>query len=486
MTRLQLSLVLAMTVACGSPAAASAATPQRPNIVFILADDHTSQAISCYGGNLTKTPNIDRIAQSGMRFDRCFCTESICGPSRAAIMTGKYGHVTGAMGWKPYDRQHRTFPEYLQAAGYQTALVGKYHLGLNPPGFDEYQILPGQGVYLNPKLISKEGTRAHEGHVSDVVTDVALTWLDRLDRARPFLLCLHHKATHMPWQPAARHAGLFAGQSFPEPPTLFDGYEGRAECVRSSILKIGNLGRWQQGIWGDAPDGLKPDAVIRWQYQQYLRYYLRTAAGMDENIGRVLDHLDQRGLSQNTVVIYSSDQGFFLGEHGWFDKRWMLEESLRMPLVVRYPPLVKPGTIAKAMVLNVDFAPTLLDLAGVKIPADMQGRSLRPLLSGSAPADWRTAIYYRYYAEEYGLPPQEGVRTERYKLIHYQGRVADDDGTRTPAVKKGRAVDQWELFDLDTDPDERVNLYDQPNRRGTIDELKARLESLRRELKAGP
>lgn len=468
--------------ALSSPAAPECAA-SRPNIVFILSDDHAAQAISCYGSKVGRTPNIDRLAAGGMRFDRCFCHESICSPSRAAIMTGKYGHITGAKGWEPYDRRHRSFPEYLQAAGYQTVLVGKYHLGVNPPGFDYYDILPGQGRYQNPVLVSKSGKQVRQGHVSDVITDLALTWLKQRDPQRPFLLCLHHKATHMDWQPASRHQKLFEDQTIPEPPTLFDDHRERANCVTNSILTIGNLNRWQERLWGAPPPNLSPAETTRWLYQQYLKDYLRTATGMDENIGRVLDYLDQNRLVNDTIVIYSSDQGFFLGEHGWFDKRWMLEESLRMPLIIRYPPLIQPGTSSSAMVLNIDFAPTLLDLAGVPVPQDMQGRSICALFNGGKPADWRTSMYYRYYAREYAIPPQYGVRTERYKLIHYLGPVAVDDGTTLGKPKAWRDVDEWELFDLQTDPDERVNLHGKPGSQPLVTQLKTELNRLRKELR---
>lgn len=476
-----LFLATAFMTALSSPAAPERAA-SRPNIVFILADDHAAQAISCYASKVGRTPNIDRLAAGGMRFDRCFCHESICGPSRAAIMTGKYGHVTGAKGWEPYDRRHRSFPEYLQTAGYQTALVGKYHLGANPPGFDYYDILPGQGRYQNPVLVSKSGKQVRPGHVSDVITDLALAWLKERDPKHPFLLCLHHKATHMDWQPASRHQKLFEDQTIPEPPTLFDDYRERANCVTNSILTIGNLNRWQERLWGTPPPNLSPAETTRWLYQQYLKYYLRTATGMDENIGRVLDYLEQNHLVNDTIVIYSSDQGFFLGEHGWFDKRWMLEESLRMPLIIRYPPLIQPGTSSSAMVLNIDFAPTLLDLAGVPVPADMQGRSIRALFGGGKPADWRTSMYYRYYAREYAIPPQYGVRTERHKLIHYFGPVAVDDGTTLGKPKAWRDVDEWELFDLQTDPDERVNLCGKSGSKALVAQLQGELNRLRNEL----
>jgi arylsulfatase A-like enzyme len=479
-------LVAVLAFACATTTAAERPRPARPNIVFFLSDDHATQEIGCYGGKLMKTPNLDRIASAGMRFDRCFCSESICGPSRAAILTGKYGHVTGAMGWKPYDRQHRTFPEYLQVAGYQTALIGKYHLGENPPGFDYADILPDQGRYHDPVFINANGRHTERGHVSDVVADLALAWLDKRDPSRPFAICIHDKATHMPWQPAQRFESLFANETLLEPATLHDDLAGRAPVAASSWLRVAELLRWQKDDWGEPPAELTTKERRSWIYQQYIKHYLRCAAGLDENIGRVLDWLDRHQLAQDTIVIYASDQGFFLGEHGWFDKRWMMEEALRMPLLVRYPRLIKPGSASAAMVLNVDIAPTLLDLAGVTVPADMQGRSLRPLLAGTPPADWRRSIYYRYYAAEYGLAPHSGVRTERYKLIHYQGAVGIDDGTPNGNPKQSRQVDEWELFDLQTDPAERENLYNSPAAQTTIPSLKEELNRLQRELNDTP
>jgi len=462
--------------------AASAALARRPNIVFFLSDDHAAQAISCYGGRLMKTPQIDRLAAGGMRFDCCFVTESICGPSRAAIMTGKYGHVTGAMGWKPYGRSHRTFPEHLRDAGYQTALIGKYHLGLNPPGFDYYDIFPGQGRHVNPEFISKDGKRVVRGHSSDVITDLGMAWLEKRDPSRPFLLCLHDKSTHMPWVAAERFAKLFENETLPEPPTLHDDFRRRASVAKLSTLLIDNINAWQEKLWGAVPDQLTVKQRRSWLYQQYIKHYLRCAAGLDENIGRVLDYLDRHGLAQDTIVIYNSDQGFFLGEHRWFDKRWMMEESLRMPLIIRYPRLVKPGTSSDVMALNVDFAPTLLDLAGLPVPADLQGRSLRPCLAGERPADWRKAVYYRLYANEYSIAPHYGIRTERHKLIHYKGPVPL---TQAPKHTSQRSieVDEWELFDLQTDPGEMVNLYNRPESQSAVAELKTQLERLRQELK---
>ncbi|MDO8541948.1 MAG: sulfatase [Opitutaceae bacterium] len=466
----------------GVAAAAAASHGTRPNIVFILADDHTTQAISCYGSKLARTPQIDRIAAGGMRFDHAFCTESICSPSRAAIMTGKYGHITGAKGWTHYDRvRNQTFPEALQAAGYHTALFGKYHMGENPPGFDDLAILKGQGRYRDPQLHSKGGMKGYPGHVSDVITDLSLAWLEKRDPNRPFLLCIHHKATHMPWTPADRSAKNFLGVTLPEPPTLLETSKAAARSfTRTTIDK---LLRWNRELaWPEPAPGLDDAARTRSIYQQYLRSYLATAQGMDENIGRVLDYLDREGLAENTIVVYASDQGFLLGEHGWFDKRWMLEESLRLPFIVRYPKLVRPGSSSSAMALNIDFAPTLLDLAGAPPLAGAQGRSLRPILAGATPAGWRKEMYYRYYPEELGIPPQLGLRTDRYKLIHYDGLVSNDDGTTTQSTKGMRPIDEWELFDLKTDPGEHVNLYHAPAAQTLVTELKSRLARLRAEL----
>ncbi len=470
-------VIAAFVVGLAAPVSAA---PRRPNIVLILSDDHAAQAIGCYGSRLVETPHIDRLAAGGMRFDNCFCTESICGPSRAAILTGKYGHVTGAKGWAPYDRKHRTFPEILRARGYQTALFGKYHLGNKPAGFDEWKILPGQGRYHDPVFLTPGGKVVEKGHVSDVVTRLALDWLDRRDPAKPFLICVQDKAAHMPFEPSARHREKYRTRVFPEPATLFERLEKPDPVRDASILRVENLLRWQKK-WS-SPTSTDPRERIRHVYQEYMREYAACVAGIDDGVGRMLDWLDQRRLTEDTVVIYTSDQGFFLGEHGWFDKRWMLEECLRMPLVVRYPRLVTARAVCQSMVLNIDFAPTLLDLAGAPVPPDMQGRSLRRLLTGTAPADWRRDMYYRYYARNYGLPTQLGIRTERYKLIRYLGPVAIDDGSTMPPIRNSRIVDAWELFDLQADPRERRNLFGQAGTERITAQLQKRLRELRREL----
>lgn len=482
-TRTYRVTVLATMIVLAIQGVLGAAALKRPNIVFFLTDDHAAQAIGCYGSQLMKTPNLDRIAKAGMRFDYCFCTESLCAPSRAAILTGKYGHITGGMAWQRYDRKHKTFPEYLQQAGYQMAMIGKYHLGQDPPGFDYYDILPGQGRYHNPEFISKAGKHTVEGHVSDVVVDLALTWLEARAADQPFCICINDKATHMPWRPAKRFESLFAGESIPEPPTLHTDHASRAPVAKMSWLRVEELLRWQERDWGKVPAGFSEKEARSRIYQQYMKHYLGCVAGIDHNVGRVLDWLDRNGLTRDTIVIYSSDQGFFLGEHGWFDKRWMMEESLRMPLLVQYPPLVEPGSECRALVQNIDFAPTLLDLAGVDVPSDIQGRSLRPLLAGKGPADWRKAIYYHCYIDEYGIPPQYGIRTDRWKLVHYQGTVRSDDGTALGTPNIMRPVDQWELFDLTNDPAETTNLYNSRDAQNTIAQLKKQLAALQETLK---
>lgn len=478
-------LTALLTIAPGRSSATEAppAGPRRPNIVFFLTDDHAWQTIGTYGSTLVPTPNLDRIAREGMRFDRAFCTESICGPSRAAILTGKYGHVTGAMGWLPYDHTHRNFAEYLRASGYQTALVGKYHQGDDPAGFDYYDILPGQGDYQNPTFLSPQGRRTIPGYVSDVITDLSLAWLEQRDPDRPFVICINDKAAHIPWTPAPRHRAMFDGRDIPEPASIGDDLAKRAGAVKLSWLRVDQLPRWQARHWGEPPAGQTPEQRRSWLYQKMMKNYLGCVAGIDDNVGRVLDWLDRNHLAEDTIVIYASDQGFILGEHGWFDKRWMLEESLRLPLLVRYPRLIRPGSAEKAMVLNTDFAPTLLDLAGVPVPADMQGRSLRPVLSGDVPADWRRSIYYRYYATEFALPPHYGVRTERYKLIHYQGPVIADDGSPVGDSRNiARQIDEWELLDLQADPTETTNFYHDPKYQTVAAGLHRELDRLAREV----
>lgn len=462
----------------------------RPNILFIMSDDHAAHAVSCYGSRINETPHIDRIAREGIRFENCFCTNSICAPSRAVILTGKYSHLNGVRdNVASFDGTQRTFPKFLQEAGYQTAMIGKWHLKSEPTGFDYWNVLPGQGNYYNPDLIEMGEKKQHMGYVTDIITDIALDFLEnRRDQSKPFLLMLHHKAPHRNWQPARRHLNKYDDVIFPEPITLFDEYATRSRAapeqemtLREHMqeeydLKMGDppqrLNEEQRAAWEVAyvpkkeaffkekPEG---DALVRWKYKRYMEDYLGCIAAVDENIGRVLDYLDESGLVDNTIVIYTSDQGFFLGDHGWFDKRFMYEESLRMPLVVRYPKWIEAGSVNDKIVSNLDFAPTFLELAGAEIPTEMQGHSLKNLLLDEDVKEWRKSLYYHYY--EYPAVHMAkrhyGVRTEQYKLLHFY-----------------YDIDAWELYDLEKDPNEINNIYDDPAYAGVASELKTELRRL--------
>src|SRR6266542_735790 len=345
---------------------------ERPNILYIMAYDHDSHAIGAYGSKVNKTPNIERIAQTGMRFDNCFCTNSICTPSRGVILTGQYSHITGVKTLNdPLDPARQNVAKLLQAADYQTGFVGKWHLHKDPSGFDYWNMLPGQGQYHNPMMIEMGQRKPHKGYATDIITDYSLDYLKRRKKDKPFFLMCHHKAPHRPWQPDANHANMYEGETIPEPFNLYDHYEHRSKAAANATLKVGeNMNK--QDLKRDIPPDLKGDALRKWAYQYYMKDYLRCVASVDDNVGRVLDYLDADGISQNTVVIYTSDQGFFLGEHGYFDKRFMYEESLRMPFLIQYPGVIKPGSVNKDMVLNLDFAQTFLDFAGAKAPGDMQ------------------------------------------------------------------------------------------------------------------
>jgi arylsulfatase A-like enzyme len=463
---------------------------RRPNILFIMADDHASQAIGCYGSRLNRTPGIDRIAREGLRFDNCFCTNGICAPSRAVILTGKYSHLNGVRdNAVAFDGGQTTFPQILRASGYETAFLGKWHLKSDPTGFDHWTVLPGQGEYYNPDLVTKDGTKRHAGYVTDILTDMAVDFLETgRDPAKPFLLMLHHKAPHRNWQPAERHLTLYDDTVFPEPPTLRDGYETRSRAAAEQEMTIrdhmtlesdlklgpppGRLDDAQREAWEKAYGpkreafrraGLSGDDLLRWKYQRYLQDYLGAIAAVDESVARVLDTLDETGLAEDTLVVYTSDQGFYLGEHGWFDKRFMYEESLRMPLVMRLPGRVRPGSVSADIVSNLHFAPTFLDLAGRGKPAEMQGRSFLPLLLGRTVAGWPESFYYHYY--EYPavhmVKRHYGVRTRRYKLIHFY-----------------YDIDAWELYDLEKDPLELQNVCGDPALAGVRRELEAELRRL--------
>ena len=445
-----------------------------------MADDHAAHAIGAYGSAINETPGIDRIAREGMRFDACFCTNSICSPSRATILTGTYNHVNGVTTLDThFDARQPAFPGMLRDAGYQTALLGKWHLGHggihDPAGFDYWTVLPDQGAYHDPTFLEPGGREvARRGYATDLITDLALEWIDATDPDRPFLAMIHHKAPHRSWEPAARHETLYDDGLIPEPPTLRDDYVGRSTAAVEARMRLRDLN--EEDLKALVPPGLSEDEELAWRYQRYIKEYLRCVAALDENVARVLDHLDERGRADDTVVVYTSDQGFFLGDHGWYDKRFMYEESLRMPFLVRYPPEVAPGTSTDAIVLNVDFAQTFLDLAAVEPTRPMQGRSLRPLLRGERPADWRTSMYYRYWMHmdgSHGVWAHRGVRTGQHKLVHYYGDALEQPG----AVDEPRP-EEWELFDLVADPFELRSLHDDPAHAGLLAELRAELERL--------
>jgi arylsulfatase A-like enzyme len=479
---------------------------ERPNIVFIFSDDHATQAISAYGSRINQTPNIDRIANEGAIFLNSFCTNSICAPSRAVVLTGKHSHINGKIdngARDPFDMSQPTFNKMLQAAGYETAMIGKWHLRSEPEGFDFWKVLPGQGHYYNPDFRTPAGDEQIEGYVTEIVTDLSLDWLQNgRDGEKPFLLMCQHKAPHRNWMPGPDHLMTYEGIDIPEPPTLLDDYSGRAfpagdqeMSIRDHMMPaydlkikpenpevpgdIGNLARTydrmtdaQKADWDAAYDprnaafyaaNPQGDDLVRWYYQRYIKDYLRCIAGIDDSIGRVLDYLDESGLAENTLVIYSSDQGFYLGEHGWYDKRWMYEESLEMPFVARWPGRIPAGTRVPQLIQNIDYAPTFLELAGETVPADIQGNSLLGLMAGETPSDWRDSIYYHYYEypEPHRVAPHYGVRTDRHKLIYYY------------------ETEEWELFDLVDDPQEMRSVYDAPERAELVATLKAELRRLR-------
>lgn len=476
---------------------------KRPNIIYIMSDDHAYQAISAYGGplrDLAPTPNIDRIARDGMRFNRCLVTNSISGPCRAVILTGKYSHLNGFLmneGQKPFNGSQQTFPKLLQKAGYNTAMIGKWHLSSDPTGFDHWEVLPGQGNYYNPDFITKEGRHTETGYVTELITDKCIKWLEDVKNSdRPFMLMMHHKAPHREWQPGPSELTLYKDVKFPEPSTLFDDYSNRGTAEKTqdmtisrtmrieedlklykdrSKMKNTGLGRMnprQMAEWDSVYDpiiqkfyssDLKGADLIRYKYQRYLQDYLACIAAVDQSVGEVLDYLKANGLDKNTIVIYASDQGFYLGEHGWFDKRWMFEQSYRTPLIIEWPGVVKPGSVNNDMVSNIDLAETFLDMAGVKVPADMQGRSMVPVLKGKTPSDWRKEHYYHYYEYpgSHMVKRHYGISTDRYKLIHYY-----------------YDIDEWELYDIQADPYEMKNVYNDPSYASVRKKLHKHLKKL--------
>ncbi len=503
--------VLTVAVAVGS-ACREEVKPRRPNIIFMMTDDHTTQAMTCYGGTLVQTPNLDQIANEGMRFDNCYVTNALSGPSRACILTGKFSHSNGYKdNQSVFDGNQTTFPKLLQQAGYQTAMIGKWHLISEPQGFDYWSILTGdhqQGYYYQPEFNENGTTIVEKGYLTDVVTDKTIRFLEHRDKSKPFCVMYHQKAPHRNWMPAPRHLGKFNDVVFQEPANLFDEYQTRSRAAREQDMSIEhtlNL-RWdlkiatpeemndtsvqdkfyrayhrmtpqEQQKWNEAYAPrineynslkLKGKDLVRWKYQQYMRDYLATTLAVDENIGRLISYLRESGELDNTIIVYTSDQGFFLGEHGWFDKRFMYEECQRMPLLVRYPKLIAPGSVSSALCMNVDFAPTFLELAGVKIPQDMQGKSLMPVLSnkGKTPKNWREAVYYHYYEypAEHSVKRHYGIRTQNYKLIHFY-----DD------------TDEWELYDLKRDPQEMYNGWNDENFSGVKKDMLLKLKKIRAE-----
>lgn len=468
-----------------------------PNIVFIFSDDHAYQAISAYGDprKLIETPNIDRLAKEGMLFERCLVPNSICGPSRATVLTGKYSHLNGFPNNSNsrFDGAQETFPKQLQKAGYKTALIGKWHLGSDPTGFDHWQILPGQGMYYHPPMIRNGESIEEKGYVTDIITDRSLEWLDQQDKTKPFLLMIQHKAPHREWSPAVRHLNHDQGRKYAEPSTLMEDFKERSLAIQdqdmtlertfndrdAKLLPPQRLTEEERKEW-DAYYGPKNEAflksnlqgeeLVRWRYQRYMHDYLGTIQAVDESVGRVLKYLDEQGLSENTLVVYASDQGFYLGEHGWFDKRWIFEESIRTPFLVRWPAVIKGGSEAKQIVSTVDFAQTFLDVAKAEPLQVAQGASLLPIFKGQTPSEWRKSFYYHYY--EFPVPhrvrPHYGVVTDRYKLIHF---YAPD-------------VNYWELYDREKDPHELRSVYGQSEYLEVQKELGVELAKLRQELKA--
>ena len=473
-----LCLLVLLLLSAESPSRAQrrppAAPAKQPNIVYIMSDDHAAHAISAYGSKLIQTPNLDRLAKEGMKFENAFVTNSICTPSRAVMLTGKYSHLNGVPVFNHLDTTQPLLSKYLQQAGYYTGVVGKWHLGGQnpytpengkPQGFDYWNILPGQGLYFDPVMIEMGQRKNLKGYTTDLITDISIDFIKNRPPNKPFFLMYHHKAPHRTWQPDEKHRKQFENFEPPIPATFDDNYRGKSDASRLATNHI-DTDLNEQDTKGKPPAGLSGAELKRWKFKRYMQDYLACIAAMDENIGRFLNYLDQNGLAENTIVIYTSDQGFFLGEHNMYDKRFMYEESLRTPFLIRWPGQIKPGTVSKGMILNVDFAPMLLDAAGAKVPADMQGRSFLPLLKGQTPKNWRTSMYYRYYHPgHHNVAAHYGVRTDRHKLIYYH------------------KLDQWELYDLQKDPIEMHNLYTDPASAGLVKRLKAELYRLKKEVK---
>ncbi len=471
------------------------------NIVYIMTDDHTAQMMSCYDTRNIETPNLDRIANDGVRFTNSFVANSLSGPSRACMFTGKHSHANGFTDNTTcvFDGSQQTMPKLLQQAGYQTAIVGKWHLESLPTGFDYWEIVPGQGDYYNPDFITMNNdTIRKEGYITNIVTDMGIDWMEnQRDKARPFCLFIHHKAIHRNWLPETKYLTDYEDKTFPLPDNFFDNYEGRVAAAsqemsiyknmdliydlkmlkngKDSPLKerylsyIGRMNPEERKAFDNfyAPiitnfykRNLRGKELAEWKFQRYMRDYAKTIKSLDDNVGRVFDYLKEHNMLENTLVIYTSDQGFYMGEHGWFDKRFMYEESMHTPLIMHLPKgLDKRGDIPQ-LVQNIDYAPTFLELADIKIPEDIQGVSLVPLLKGEVPKDWRKALYYHFYEypAEHMVKRHYGIRTDRYKLIHFYNDI-----------------DEWELYDLKEDPAEMHNIYGKQGAEEIVKDLRAEL-----------
>ncbi|MBL7111606.1 MAG: sulfatase [Bacteroidales bacterium] len=431
---------------------------QGPNILFIMSDDHAKHALSCYGGNIDSTPNIDRLAEEGMMFNHCMVTNSLCAPSRAAILTGKYGHLNSVKINREdtFDNTQEHLGKWMTAAGYQTALIGKWHLRSEPTGFDYWKILPGQGEYWDPEMIETGKKSVNKGYVTNIITDETINWIKNRDKNKPFFVMTHHKAPHVDHHPGNKHKHLYTNVDLPIPENFHDDFSTR-KARHESILRwtsFDSINVWDRQ--GDPPAGLTNRQYREWCYQNFFKGYYRVCESLDENVGRLIDFIDDSGLKENTIVIYISDNGFFLGDHGWYNKMWMYEESLHIPFVIRYPKEIKPGTINDDLVMNIDFAPTFLDYAGIAIPDDIQGSSIRQLFTGNTPASWRKTVYYRYFDRH--IEQHYGIRTNKYKLIYYPG------------------LKDYELFDLELDLHEMNNVFDDQAYSEIAEMLKAELK----------
>ena len=474
---------------------ALSALAAQPNILFIFSDDHATQAVGSYGSIINSTPNIDRIANEGIRFDRCLVTNAICGPSRAAILTGKYSHLNGFYKNDMYfDGKQITFPKLLRQAGYQTAVIGKWHLASLPTGFDHFEVITGyggQGKYYHPVMNRNGEPTKHRGYTTEVITKLNMEWLkNQRDPNKPFMLMMQHKAPHRAWLPSPKYMNAFKDKKFPKPANLHTDYQGKASHVKKQDMMIkdsmnpgdlkltppkyldgADLANWHKAYDEEnaafAKAKLSGKALRSWNYQRYIRDYVRCVQSIDDSIGEVLNYLDESGLADNTLVIYSSDQGFFLGEHGWFDKRFMYEEALRTPLVMRWPGKIKAGSVDSHITSNLDFAQTFLEVAGVKAPADMQGASLLPIMKGQQPENWRESFYYHYYGyPDWHLVQKHcGVTDGRYKLIHFY------------------TTDEWELYDRKNDPEENINRASDPEFKSILQNMRKKLSQQRIQLK---